>query len=410
MADIFPAGEREDPPPQQSSSNGSTSTNDDLLFSFLRDMQQDMQFTHKLLAQMLTQGNASSSQGDENFGGKRKATMLEDDGQANTKKRSKNTHSASEKAPKDASEKAIDNASEKAQEVFSDDEVHDRTQDESNINEDDRLSVHAGEDDQIDQAELVFDEREEDEDLLAVINESLNPSDETGAPVSERLAKLVNEKFTLEFDLQKRKSIMENYRTPKNCAQFLSPRVNPEIWGRLQSSVKRTDIKSSVLQDILLSVSSAIINTMEALLDSREKKALPNYKALLSNLTDSIALLGHVHREMSFNRRDYFRSHLNPEFRQACSQVVKPTGSYLGMIYPRPSKISEPQTKLLILCPRELLTIVSHSASRAPNHIRQQPVNLFYGKGGGGHTHTGTTSAKVFVNHSRPQPLSKRKL
>ncbi|CAB4044874.1 Hypothetical predicted protein, partial [Paramuricea clavata] len=190
MADIFPAGEREDPPPQQSSSNGSTSTNDDLLFSFLRDMQQDMQFTHKLLAQMLTQGNASSSQGDENFGGKRKATMLEDDGQANTKKRSKNTHSASEKAPKDASEKAIDNASEKAQEVFSDDEVHDRTQDESNINEDDRLSVHAGEDDQIDQAELVFDEREEDEDLLAVINESLNPSDETGAPVSERLAKL----------------------------------------------------------------------------------------------------------------------------------------------------------------------------------------------------------------------------
>jgi hypothetical protein len=231
MADIFPAGEREDPPLQQSSSNGSTSTNNDLLFSFLRDMRQDMQFTHKLLAQMLTQGNASSSQGDKNFGGKRKATMLEDDGQANAKKRirSRNTHSASEKAPKDASEKAIDNASEKAQEVVSDNEVHDRTQDESNINEDDRLSVHAGEDDKIDHAELVFDEREEDEDLLAVINESLNPSAETGAPVSERLAKLVNEKFTLEFDLQKRKSIMENYRTPKNCDQFLFPRVNPEI-------------------------------------------------------------------------------------------------------------------------------------------------------------------------------------
>jgi hypothetical protein len=69
---------------------------------------------------------------------------------------------------------------------------------------------------------------------------------------------------------------------------------------------------------------------MEALLDSREKKALPNYKALLSNLTDSIALLGHVHREMSFNRRDALRSHLNPEFRQACSRVVKPTGFLFG--------------------------------------------------------------------------------
>ncbi len=174
------------------------------------------------------------------------------------------------------------------------------------------------------------DEPEEDEDLLAIIHESLNPSDETGAPVSERLAKLVNEKFTLDFYLQKRKSIMENYRTPKNCDQLFSPRVNPEIWGKLQSSVKRTDIKSSVLQEILLSVSSAMVNTMEALLESKEKKALPNYKALLSTLTDSIALLGHVHKEMSFNRRDALRYHLNPEFRQACSRVVKPTGFLFG--------------------------------------------------------------------------------
>ncbi len=94
--------------------------------------------------------------------------------------------------------------------------------------------------------------------------------------------------------------------------------------------MKRIDIKSSVLQEILLSVSSAIVNTMEALLESKEKKALPNYKALLSTLTDSIALLGHVHKEMSFNHRDALRYHLNPEFRQACSRVVKPTGFLFG--------------------------------------------------------------------------------
>jgi hypothetical protein len=66
-----------------------------------------MQFTHKLLAQMLMQGNARSSQADENFGRKRKATMLEDNSHANAKikKRSKNTRTASEKAPKDTSER-----------------------------------------------------------------------------------------------------------------------------------------------------------------------------------------------------------------------------------------------------------------------------------------------------------------
>ncbi|XP_028415485.1 uncharacterized protein LOC114538507 [Dendronephthya gigantea] len=332
IVDEISAVEREDSSPQQSSCNGSVSTKDDRLLSFLSDMREDMQLTHKLLAQMLAQGNTSSSQGDENFGGKRKAKMFEVavPSHVNANKRSKNTHTASEKATKHASEKATDNASEKAQELASNDEVHDQTPDESNIVEDDILSVHAGVDELIDQAELDSDENEEVEDLLAVINESLNPSDETGAPVSERLAKLVNEKFTLDFDLEKRKSIMENYKTPKNCDQLFSPRVNPEIWGRLSSSVKRTDIKSSVLQDILLSVSSAMVNTMEALLESRGKKAFPNYEALLSNLTDSIALLGHVHKEISFNRKDALRYHLNPEFRQACSRVVKPTRFLFG--------------------------------------------------------------------------------
>ena len=106
--------------------------------------------------------------------------------------------------------------------------------------------MHVGVDELLNDA-LDSDEPEEDEDLLAVINASLNPSDDTGAPVSEQLARLVNEKFTLDFYLQKRKSIMENYKTPNNCDQLFSPKVNPEIWGRLQSLVKRTDIKSCLV-------------------------------------------------------------------------------------------------------------------------------------------------------------------
>jgi hypothetical protein len=245
------------------------------MVSFLSDIRKEMQVTHTLLAQMLAQGNASASQGDGSLGGKRTAMMHEVDvsDHANAHKRRKYNHIASEKAPKPASEKAIEIASEKAIEIASEDEAHDPTQAESDgIAEDDTLSVHAGVDELLDRDALVSDEPEEDEDLLAVINESLNPSEEAGAPVSERLAKLVNEKFTLDFDLQKRKSIMENYRTPKNCDQLVSPRVNPEIWGKLQNSVKRTDIKSSVLQDILLSVSSAIVNTMELCLRAGKRK------------------------------------------------------------------------------------------------------------------------------------------
>ena len=115
-----------------------------------------MQVKHKLLAQMLAQGNASASQGDKNFGEKRTATMLEVDvsDHANAHKRRKNTPIPSENAPKPASEKTIDNAAEKAVEIASENEVHDQTRAASNVVEDDTLSVHARVDELLDRVAL----------------------------------------------------------------------------------------------------------------------------------------------------------------------------------------------------------------------------------------------------------------
>ena len=43
------------------------------------------------------------------------------------------------------------------------------------------------------------------DDILDAINESLTPSEDTGPPVNEKLAVLLNNKFTTDFDLAKRK-------------------------------------------------------------------------------------------------------------------------------------------------------------------------------------------------------------
>ena len=127
---------------------------------------------------------------------------------------------------------------------------------------DDILSLFGGNDyDEIDTTDNEID-------LLDLINESLNPSDMTGPPVSEKLAKLVNEKFTLEFDLAKRKEISQQYNVPTNCDNLYVPRVNTEIWGRLSSNAKKTDITFSVLQDMLLRISSAVILTVDSLLET----------------------------------------------------------------------------------------------------------------------------------------------
>ena len=70
----------------------------------------------------------------------------------------------------------------------------------------------------------------------------------------------------------------------------------------------------SVLQNTLIKVSSAIVVTVKDLLSHQEKTS-PNYRSLMPRLTDSVALLGHVNKKLSFKRRDAIRPYLNQEFK-----------------------------------------------------------------------------------------------
>ena len=77
----------------------------------------------------------------------------------------------------------------------------------------------------------------------------------------------------------------------------------------------------SVLQDTLIKVSSAIIVSVNDMLSDRQKKTCPDYKTLVPRLTDSVALIGHVYKEVYFKRRDAILAYLNQEFKQACSTL-----------------------------------------------------------------------------------------
>lgn len=66
-----------------------------------------------------------------------------------------------------------------------------------------------------------------------------------------------------------------------------------------------------------------------------EKKTSPNYKHIIPRLTDSVALIGHVHKELSFKRRDAIRPFLNQEFKPACSRTLKPGKLLFGEDLPK---------------------------------------------------------------------------
>ncbi|CAB4039209.1 Hypothetical predicted protein, partial [Paramuricea clavata] len=200
---------------------------------------------------------------------------------------------AAETATTNASEKATNNASEEATNSVSESDNEQHTNEQN----DDRLSVHGDEHD----PDFVgsMSEDEDNTSLLTKIGESLCLTEDHGPQVIKKLSQLVNTKFVMDLDLKKRKQLSEKYKTPKNCEALYVPRVNPEIWGKLNPTTKQRDIKMSTLQDLLLRVSNAVIISLNTRLDCREKRSIPDYKSVMSNLIDCIALIGHVHKELS---------------------------------------------------------------------------------------------------------------
>ena len=169
-----------------------------------------------------------------------------------------------------------------------------------------------------------FNEDEQDnENLLSDIAQSLLSSEDIGPPITDKLASIVNKKFSDDVDLTKLKSILNTHKKPENCTELFVPRVNTEIWHKMKPHQRKADIKLSNLQDTLIKGVSALTTASNDLLVCRETKTLPNYKDLLSQLLDATALFGHVCQELSFKRKETIKPILHPDFKSVCSHTHK---------------------------------------------------------------------------------------
>ena len=111
---------------------------------------------------------------------------------------------------------------------------------------DDTISVLGGSDfDEID-GEPVND------NLLSSIAQNLSAQEQTGPPISDKLAKIINSKLTEDFDFPKLKETLSKYKRPQNCEAMYVPKVNTEIWQKMKPFAKKADIKMANLQDTLL--------------------------------------------------------------------------------------------------------------------------------------------------------------
>ena len=94
-------------------------------------------------------------------------------------------------------------------------------------------------------------------------------------------------------------------------------------------------------------------------------------KTLIPRLTDSVALIGHVHKELSFKRRDAIRPFLNQEFKQACSRILKPGKFLFGEDLPK--------TLQVLKTTDTLMTSITPDNRKGPNKSRSHSNNQFRG-------------------------------
>ena len=176
----------------------------------------------------------------------------------------------------------------------------------------------------------IQDGDEEEDTLLDEIVRSMNETEKTDAKISEKLAKIVENRWLNKLSDGQLKEKTEKYLRLANCDNFITPKVNPEIWERLDRQTRGRDLQLSTLQSTTTKVGYICTKATELLLQARRENKSLNIEQLIRMDTDALGLLGHISFEISQRRRDAIRPNLNKEYATLCASHVPITKTLFG--------------------------------------------------------------------------------
>lgn len=134
-------------------------------------------------------------------------------------------------------------------------------------------------------------------------------------------------KQTLDEDISKDKldKIKTRVKTPENCSFVCVPKVNPELWGLLNTNVKTADIKAQSNQQLISKAISCFTQITDAILASKSGMTKEIYQSSIGLCKDGIILLSAAQREANFKRMQLIKPSLNQQYAGICN--VKPQGA-----------------------------------------------------------------------------------
>ena len=173
--------------------------------------------------------------------------------------------------------------------------------------------------------------RELKDDLLDTIADDLNTDEQTDKDVSDKLAKIINERWSEKLSPNKLAEKLKKHARPGNLDSLVIPRVNPEIWADMSHPVKRVDLRTANTQTIVSKVGTIIAICTKNLLQARKTDGKDiDLDEMVGFHTDALALLGHNQNELSMKQREAIRPSLKKEYAGLCSQNVPVTKMLFG--------------------------------------------------------------------------------
>ena len=169
-----------------------------------------------------------------------------------------------------------------------------------------------------------------DDPLLDEIAQSLDESERTSDPVSEKLALIANKRWNQKLSDDQLKEKAEKYLRPANCDKVVSPRVNPEIWAKLPRAVRGDDHKLFRVQNLLGTVTHLVVKATDMLLKAKSDPKKLKIDDLVRMNTDAVALTSHANHELAQRRRETIKPHLHRDYMELCSQEVPVTSLLFG--------------------------------------------------------------------------------
>ena len=166
----------------------------------------------------------------------------------------------------------------------------------SRIDDDERLSIHASENEMEEDYKTLGlteptktvtdpDDNESDEILLKELAKLLDDNKATSDNLKMQLADIANKCWGKKLSPEKIKKLLVKYKTSANCTDLVKARTENEIWVQLNASQKKADLQVANIQQNLQKIAIATVHAANDLLEAKTGAQVDHNK-LVMNMID----------------------------------------------------------------------------------------------------------------------------